>query len=663
MKVAVLLVLLAGLTDRMAHAQADCSQSSSYKLNAPGESANPDSITCYGVAGQPLATMSINPAGLQCVCPEGDYTSDCSSCPVLVGTTPSPGRRHLMQAAAPAPSAAAPALSCPSVQLEQGNVPWGLDRINQRALPLDSVYSWTTTGQGINVYVISTGIRATHSDFITNGQSRVRAGYSFDGSDSLSDQMGYGTQVAGIIGGNTYGVAKNVTLYSVKVFSNSPSTNLTQILQAVQWVQSNAVKPAVAVWLTYGAEDPGKTAAVTGLTNAGITVVTGSGSQNSNACNTGPAGVPAAITVGPTAINDSFSNLANFGSCVDLVAPGVDIPGPSALSDNGTWITTSANNAPGFVAGAIARLLQLNSSLSPADLSQALVNTSTTGAISNLKGSPNNLLYTGGYSPACPGYPSSGQQGISVLVGDPVTSCAAAGNLTYNQSLTQALSINFTVYPSNAVDAQTLTPAAFSIPGGQVLSVTPVDSTNVGCGGLLVQAEISQQNAYLYNGTQVCLDVPAGGSVRLASSCSIPFPAVQQCFTIPNCPTACIYGTNMAYSQGVPTTTDSTVLLTLAATEALTGVSPDDFVVTGPTQSSISIVNEPDAPTFYFLIVTLPTDYYGPVEVAWSSAGSATDAQGDQLTPPQPLNFTRTQAEPLASSCVFELISPATQTA
>ncbi|KAK9815468.1 hypothetical protein WJX72_004186 [[Myrmecia] bisecta] len=552
---------------------------------------------------------------------------------------------------------------CDRASLQNGTAPWGLDRINQRNLPLDGIYSYTTTGLGVNVYILSTGIRATHQDFLgSDGNSRVKAAYSFDGSNPLSDRLGYGTQVAGIVGGKIYGVAKNVTIHSVKVFSNSPSTNLTEVLKAVEWVRVNHVKPAVVLWLTYGDVDPGKTAGVQGLNNAGVTVVVGSGSRNIDACREGPANVPESFTVAGSSDTDTLSTTSNNGTCIKLVAPGINIPGPSALNDAGSWINTNTNNAPGHTAGAVARLLELTPTATPAELRKKVLDAATSNVLigTSLRGTPNLMLYTGNFAPGCPAYGDSAAN-HNLKVTTPVSTCTKPANFPDDLENTQnTVYAEFQIFPSNAIDPQSLKASDFTINngGGKIVSVTPLDSTNVGCGGISVKIAVPMSNSYLNNSTQVCLNLP---DASLVDSCEQPFAGQQACFPIPNCPSGCLYATNMAYrGNDSPVTTDAVALITLAASEPLKNVAAGDFAVYGPTQSAVDIYTQPDSPTFTFVIVTLPADYYGDVTVAYT--GMASDASGSTLGTIAPVKFTRVQTDPLATSVVFELVPPVTST-
>lgn len=202
----------------------------------------------------------------------------------------------------------------------QANPPsWGLDRIDQRNLPTDSAYTYTTDGTGVHVYVIDSGIKATHTEFtgrLGNGTDLANDG------QGTNDCYGHGTHVAGTIGGTTYGVAKNVTLHPVRVFNCQGQSSGSGSVGGMEWVAANRIMPAVVNMSLGGSFSPVSNAAVANLVSKGIHVVVSAGNDNLDACKISPASAPGAITVGSILRTDVRAASSNFGVCLDVFARG-----------------------------------------------------------------------------------------------------------------------------------------------------------------------------------------------------------------------------------------------------------------------------------------------------------------------------------------------------
>lgn len=276
-----------------------------------------------------------------------------------------------------------------SVTNTQSGATWGLDRIDQANLPLNSSYTYSLDGTGVNAYIIDTGILTSHSDF----GGRAVSGWDFiDNDANAADCNGHGTHVAGTVGGSTWGVAKNVKLYGVRVLGCDGGGTSSGVLAGVDWVTENAVFPAVANMSLGGGNSAALDASVERAINAGITFAVAAGNSNINACSGSPNKVPAAITVASSTSNDSRSSFSNWGACVDIFAPGSDIT--STWHNGGTNTISGTSMATPHVAGAVALYLQAHPNATPAEVTASLKGYATQGKISGLNGSPNLLLKT-----------------------------------------------------------------------------------------------------------------------------------------------------------------------------------------------------------------------------------------------------------------------------
>ena len=269
---------------------------------------------------------------------------------------------------------------------------WGLDRIDQKSLPLNSIYNYNNDGTGVSAYVIDTGIRITHTEF--GGRAR----YGFDAVNdgyNGNDCHGHGTHVAGTIGGINYGVAKNVQLIAVRVLNCSGSGTTSGVIAGIDWVTTNAARPAVANMSLGGSISLALDTAVTNSINSGVSYAIAAGNSSQNACNFSPARVAGAITVGATDKTDTRPSWSNYGKCLDLFAPGVSITSAWIGSDTATNTISGTSMATPHTAGVAALKLQGSPTATPAEVATELVTKSTASIVKNAgKNSPNQLLFT-----------------------------------------------------------------------------------------------------------------------------------------------------------------------------------------------------------------------------------------------------------------------------
>ena len=273
----------------------------------------------------------------------------------------------------------------------QTNPPWGLDRIDQRNLPLSGTYTYNWTGSGVRVYIIDTGIRTSHTQF------GGRASNVFDAfGGSGQDCHGHGTHVAGTVGGSTYGVAKSALLRGVRVLDCSGNGSTSGVIAGVDWVRQNHIAPAVANMSLGGGISSALDTAVNNLHNANVTIAVAAGNNNgANACNFSPARAANAITTGSTTSTDARSSFSNIGTCLDIFAPGSGILSAWYTSNTATATLSGTSMASPHVAGVAALYKQANPSATSTTIRNAIVNNATTNVISNAgTGSPNRLLYS-----------------------------------------------------------------------------------------------------------------------------------------------------------------------------------------------------------------------------------------------------------------------------
>ncbi|MFJ2721913.1 S8 family peptidase [Streptomyces sp. NPDC087437] len=272
----------------------------------------------------------------------------------------------------------------------QTNAPWGLDRIDQASLPLSGTYTYPdSAGSGVTAYVIDTGVRITHSQI----SGRASYGYDAVSGGTPSDGNGHGTHVATTIAGSTYGVAKNARIVAVRVLNSSGSGTTAGVIAGVDWVTKNHTGPSVANMSLGGGASASLDTAVRNSIASGVTYAIAAGNSSADASTSSPARVTEAITVGATTSTDARASYSNYGSVLDLFAPGSSITAGWNTSDTATNTISGTSMATPHVAGAAAIYLASHTSATPAQVSTALVNGATSGVVTSPgTGSPNKLL-------------------------------------------------------------------------------------------------------------------------------------------------------------------------------------------------------------------------------------------------------------------------------
>ena len=298
----------------------------------------------------------------------------------------------------------------------QNSATWGLDRIDQADRPLNLQYYFNYTGAGVNAFIIDTGIRADHAEFT----GRVRAGYNVVAdTNGTNDCNGHGTHVSGTVGGTTWGVAKGVSLIPVRVLDCTGSGSYSGVIAGIDWVAASSLRPAVANMSLGGSASASVNAAVAGAVSKGVTMVVAAGNSNADACNYSPSAEPSAITVGATDSGDVRASYSNYGSCVDIFAPGSSITSAWNSSSTATNTISGTSMASPHVAGVAALALAANPTASPTAVAAFLSANATANRLTSLgTASPNLLVYS--LAVGAPTEPTSRSVAVKSLIGKSV---------------------------------------------------------------------------------------------------------------------------------------------------------------------------------------------------------------------------------------------------
>ncbi|MEO7674181.1 MAG: S8 family serine peptidase [Pyrinomonadaceae bacterium] len=284
-----------------------------------------------------------------------------------------------------------------SIETTQTNPTWGLDRVDQRTVPLNTAYNYARTGNGVHVYVIDTGIKPTHVEF--GGRASADFDALSDGQAGV-DCHGHGTHVAGTIGGVNYGVAKNVRLHGVRVLGCNGTGTVGTAVAGIDWVTANHISPAVANMSLGSSASDLLDFVVQSSISSGVTYVVAAGNSNIDACGVSPARAPNAITVGASDISDNRAGFSNFGSCVDLFAPGVSIISAWSWSDVATNVSSGTSMASPHVAGTVALFFEEHPNSTPAQAASTILGEATSGIMNGVgAASPNLMVFTDPLAP------------------------------------------------------------------------------------------------------------------------------------------------------------------------------------------------------------------------------------------------------------------------
>ncbi|HEY5933428.1 MAG TPA: S8 family serine peptidase [Kofleriaceae bacterium] len=355
----------------------------------------------------------------------------------------------------------------------QANPTYGLDRIDQASLPLDGMYNYASTGAGTTVFVIDTGINTTHVEF-TGRLNLDLARTAIDDGNGIEDCNGHGTHVAGTVGGTVFGVAKQTTIVPIRVLDCAGSGSSSGVIAGMDYVAGAHPARSVVNMSLGGAAADAKDAAVRNLVAKGVTVVVAAGNETADACGGSPSREPMAITVASSTASDARSSFSNFGTCVDLFAPGSSITSAWIDADNAVNTISGTSMASPHVAGAAALYLALNPNATPAQVTSALLGSTVQNKISDVQGSPNRLLQT--LTSSAPPPPPPG----GVMITRPANAAEVPPSFEITVEASGAARVDLTLDGGTAMVSDMTPPFAFSATnltmGMHQLTATATDS-------------------------------------------------------------------------------------------------------------------------------------------------------------------------------------------
>lgn len=440
-----------------------------------------------------------------------------------------------------------------TISATQSPATWGIDRIDQTNLPLSGSYTYNATGAGVRSYIIDTGIRNGHADFGGRASSGFTAISDGRGTD---DCNGHGTHVAGTVGGTTWGVAKSTSLIAVRVLNCQGSGTTSGVIAGVDWVTANHIKPAVANMSLGGGASSTLDNAVANSIAAGVTYAIAAGNSSANACNYSPARVASALTVGATTSGDARASYSNFGSCLDLFAPGSSITSAWSTSNTATNTISGTSMASPHVAGVAALILEGSPGSSPSAVASAITSNATTGKVTSAgTGSPNRLLYMGfiggsggggggnqsptaSFTFSCTGLTCSFNGGgssdpdgsISSYAwnfGDGTTGSGVTPNKTYSSGGTRTVTL--TVTDDDNATGSTSQSVTTVAPGGATITLSVTmskfrgdNSANLSWSGATSSADVYRNGGKIatVSGTSYVDLIGKGGGTRTYKVCS-----------------------------------------------------------------------------------------------------------------------------------------------